>query len=218
MNGWQLLVILSGLFLGVTLESLYQLPMGVLVGLGAGSFLAGLAWRRLGSLWSLAVSLCLLLVCAGIVRTQWYEQQFVGSPLAAQVEERVTIVGEVIREPDERTNFTQLFVQTDTDRVLVRVDRFLDVQYGDVIEVTGKLIKPEVFVTDTNREFDYPKYLQVRGVQYVMSFASVELVERTGGHAVLALLYTAKAYFVATLEQALPSPEVDLGVGLLLGG
>ncbi len=217
MNGWQLLVILSGLFLGVTLESLYQLPMGVLVGLGAGSFLAGLAWRRLGSLWSLAVSLCLLLVCAGIVRTQWYEQQFVGSPLAAQVEERVTIVGEVIREPDERTNFTQLFVQTDTDRVLVRVDRFLDVQYGDVIEVTGKLIKPEVFVTDTNREFDYPKYLQVRGVQYVMSFASVELVERTGGHAVLALLYTAKAYFVATLEQALPSPEVDLGVGLLLG-
>jgi len=217
MKGWQLLVILMGFFAGVVIESLYQLPVIVLAGIGILAFLSGLYWRRVADVRYLTVSLCLLLLCAGVVRTQWYEQQFIDSPLLTQIDERVTIVGTVSREPDKRANFTQLFVQTDTDTVLVRADRFADVRYGDVVEMTGRIEQPEVFETDTNRVFDYPSYLKVRQVQFIMGFASVQLVDRGQGNPLLAGLYIAKDHFVATLEQALPSPEVDLGVGLLLG-
>ena len=217
MSARQLLVVLIGLFAGVVFESLYRLPATALAAIGVFSFLFGLAWRRSDDVRFLVISLFLLLLCVGVVRTQVYEQQFESSPLVEQIGERVTITGRVVREPDERANFTQLFVQTETDQVLVRVDRFSDIRYGDVVSVSGKLAIPEVFVTDTNREFDYPKYLQVRGVQYVMSFVMVEVVERDRGSGLLAFLYNSKSYFISSLEKVIPSPEVDLGVGLLLG-
>ncbi len=217
MNGWQLLTVWSGLLIGVGLESWLSISLNVLLLLLALAFLSGVWWRRLGDVRSLVVSLCLLLVCIGIVRTQWFETQFTDTQLAEQVGERVTITGLVASEPDERVNFTQLFVATESDVVLVRADRFSDVQYGDVVSVSGKLEVPEAFSTDTGRVFDYPKYLQVRGVQYVIGFASIEVTENGQGNQSLAFLYDSKARFITALEQVISSPQVDLGVGLLLG-
>jgi competence protein ComEC len=151
------------------------------------------------------------------VRTQQFEAQFVDSPLAAEVGQRVTLTGTVVTEPDERANFTQLFVQTETDRVLVRADRFIVIDYGDVVQITGSLSQPEPFTTDIGRTFDYPKYLEVRKVQYIISFADIAVIDSDQGNVLLAYLYQAKQFFVVTLEDAIGSPQVDLGVGLLLG-
>jgi competence protein ComEC len=217
MNGWQLLAIWSGLLIGVLLESLLVVTSNILVLLLACTFLTGLWWRRLGDSRVLGVSLCLFLICIGIVRTQWFEMQFADSQLVEQVGERVTITGTITSEPDVRENFTQLFVATESDVVLVRADRFSGVQYGDEVTVSGKLTVPEPFDTDTGRVFDYPKYLQVRGVQYVMGFVSIEVTDSGQGNQLLAFLYNSKTRFIDSLEQVISSPQVDLGVGLLLG-
>jgi len=217
MNGWQLLTVWSGLLVGVLFESLLNVPPVLLVTLLAGTFLSGLWWRRFRDIRVLVVSLCLLLVCVGIVRTQWFEMQFTDSQLVDQIGERVTITGIINTEPDERENFTQLFVETKSDVVLVRADRFSGVNYGDEVIVTGKLNVPEPFDTDTGRVFDYPKYLQVRGVQYVMGFVSIEVTASDQGNQLLAFLYKSKTNFINSLEQVISSPQVDLGVGLLLG-
>jgi competence protein ComEC len=217
MNGWQLLMVWSGLLAGVLLESLFSIAPGILAILLTVTFLTGLWWRRSGSTETLVASLCLLLVCIGIARTQWYETQFTDSQLVEQVGERVTITGIVTNEPDVRENYTQLFVVTESDVVLVRADRFLGVQYGDEVTVSGKLLLPEPFDTDTGRVFDYPKYLQVRGVQYVMGFVSIQVLDSGQGNQLLAFLYKTKSEFINSLEQVISSPQVDLGVGLLLG-
>lgn len=217
MKGWQLLGMWLGLFVGIILESVLNVSLLVVALLLSAAFVSALWWRRFETVSLLAVSLCLLLMCVGLVRTQWYEAQFVDSPLASEVGERVTLTGWVAQEPDERSTFTQLFIQTETDRVLVRIDRFVNVSYGDEVQVSGKLEVPEVFVTDTGRAFDYPRYLQVRGVQYVISFASIEVVESSRGNPLLALLYQSKLFFIEKLEVSIPSPQVDLGIGLLLG-
>jgi hypothetical protein len=117
MNGWQLLAIWSGLLIGVLLESLLVVTSNILVLLLACTFLTGLWWRRLGDSRVLGVSLCLFLICIGIVRTQWFEMQFADSQLVEQVGERVTITGTITSEPDVRENFTQLFVATESDVV-----------------------------------------------------------------------------------------------------
>jgi competence protein ComEC len=217
MKGWQLLVVLMGFFLGVLVESLYLLPATSPIWITVAAFVLALGWRRSQQSALLVGSLCLLLVCLGVVRTQIYERQFLNSILTNQVGEKVTITGSVIREPDKRTNFTQVYVQTETDRVLVRVDRFVTISYGDVLQVSGKLVQPDAFQTDTGRTFDYPKYLEVRGVQYVISFAEVAVLMNDQGSQLLSLLYKTKSYFVDTLERVIASPQVDLGVGLLLG-
>ena len=49
------------------------------------------------------------------------------------VGERVTIVGTIVREPDVREKFVQLTTKTDVGTVLVRVDQFTRVSYGDSI-------------------------------------------------------------------------------------
>lgn len=217
MNGWQLLLLWAAFLIGVTIASLYTYNVTFLIVLLSGTFITGLAWRVKGNVGWLAVSLACLLLAAGIVRTERFEQQFADSPLEEQVGERVTIIGTVITEPDERANFTQLFVETETDRVLVRADRFVAIEYGDVLQVTGTLDQPEPFITDIGRTFDYPKYLEVRRVQYVISFADIVVTDTDQGNVLLAYLYQAKQYFVMTLEDAINSPQVDLGVGLLLG-
>jgi len=217
MNGWQLLLIWAAVLAGVTIESLFTLNSTVIIILLVGAFLLGLWWRARGDLWWLALSLGCLLLVIGIVRTQQFEQQFVGSPLVEQVGERVTLVGTVVTDPDERANFTQLFVQTETDRVLVRADRFVSISYGDVIQITGTVDRPEAFITDIGRTFDYPKYLEVRRTQFVVSFADITVLDSGQGNVLLSHLYQAKHYFVATLEDSINSPQVDLGVGLLLG-
>jgi len=217
MTGLQLLLVWGAVLVGVLVESLSTVDSLVWITLLAGGLLAGLFWRRRGELWWLTASLVCVLLVVGIVRTQQFESQFALSPLQSQVGERVAIEGLVVIEPDERTNFTQLFVQTDTDRVLVRADRFAGIEYGDVIQVNGSLAVPEPFDTDLGRTFDYPKYLEARRVQYIISFAAITIVERDQGNMLLALLYDAKAHFVGVLEQTISSPQVNLGVGLLLG-
>jgi competence protein ComEC len=217
MNGLQLLLLWSAFLIGVTIESLFTLDFASIAILLVGTFFSGLLWRVKGDLWFLVISLCCLLLVIGIVRTQQFEAQFVDSPLAAEVGQRVTLTGTVVTEPDERANFTQLFVQTETDRVLVRADRFIVIDYGDVVQITGSLSQPEPFTTDIGRTFDYPKYLEVRKVQYIISFADIAVIDSDQGNVLLAYLYQAKQFFVVTLEDAIGSPQVDLGVGLLLG-
>lgn len=169
--------------------------------------------------WSLAVLLVVstgLTACTvGVVRMDSAKDAMVKRISAVAVGE-TTITGRVIREPDVREGMTMLTVATTETRVLLRVDRYSDVRYGDTIEVSGKLERPETFVTDLGREFDYPGYLEARGITHSMSFVTPIIIERDESP-LLARLYQVKQYFLLRLSQVLPDPAYGLGAGLLLG-
>ena len=217
MTGWLLVFIWSALLVGVLLESIFDLTLLAVQLLCALALLAGIAWRRWGTVRMLVTSLVCFMALVGIIRTQWFEAQFADTTLITQVGQPVELVGIVATEPDKRATFTQLYLDTGSDRILVRADRFTDVSYGDELLVSGRIDRPQVFMTDTGRVFDYPKYLQVRGVQYVVSFAEVQVVSKGNGNWSLAQLYQVKQTFINVLSLAINSPQVDLGVGLLLG-
>jgi len=50
-----------------------------------------------------------------------------------------------------------------------------------------------------------------------MGFVSIEVIDSGQGNQLLAFLYKSKTRFIDSLEQVISSPQVDLGVGLLLG-
>jgi len=180
------------------------------------TLICGIGWR-LGWSKGLFCSLAVLTLLLGVGRMEYAERQFVDTSLAVQVGQDIELTGAVVREPDERQSFTQLYVQVEDEIVLVRGSRFVSVNYGDQVTVIGELERAESFLTDTGRVFDYPSYLQARGVQYVVSFAQVTVIDSDNGNPVVAGLLQIKQRFADRVQAVLPPPQSDLGLGLLLG-
>jgi competence protein ComEC len=153
----------------------------------------------------------------GVLRTDVASQAFGDSPLSELTDTDILLAGTVVSEPDMREKSLHIQVQTDTDKVLVTTDRHTDVAYGDSVSVSGRLQKPESFTTDLGRTFNYPGYLQAKGIEYSISFANVEVIDSGYGNPVIALLLSAKQAFLGATERVIPEPAAGLGSGLLLG-
>ena len=139
------------------------------------------------------------------------------SALNHQVGEEVVLLGLVVKEPIVRAASLQLYLQVDEDLILVSTDRYALVSYGDLVQVEGELRLPETFTTELGRTFDYPGYLQSKGVGYQIAFAEVETKTSGHGNVLLATLFSFKKDLMTHIESALPEPAAGLGEGLLLG-
>ncbi len=201
-----------GTFLAVTWPTLVWIMLLAVV--------LALLWRRSGAAQSAHVwlYLAIALVCfvLGAARVG-YVLEAPPSPLAELVGTKVVLEGMVVREPEQRATTKQLFVRTTEDTVLVSVDRYASVAYGDSVTVSGTLKIPEAFTTDLGRTFNYPGYLQAKGVQYQISFAELSVSEENSGNPVLAALFGFKQSLMTKIEESLPEPMAGLGEGLLLG-
>jgi competence protein ComEC len=207
--------------LGVGLRSVYELlPPGTLCFLLL-ALAIGLVWRQKGSAISapplLFLSLLLLFLSLGIIRTEIASWQFNVSSLEQSLDQPVTFIGIVRAEPDYRERTVNLYIETKDDLILVTTDRLNSFFYGDKVTVTGKLERPEVFTTELGRTFNYPGYLRARGVEYRISFAEVNVLDSGQGNPFISGLLYAKQNFIKSLQSVIPEPAVGLGNGLLLG-
>jgi competence protein ComEC len=142
------------------------------------------------------------------------------SQLEAKLGHTIELSGVVVREPDvrERSQHLYLRVPTEPQLLLVTTDRFHHITYGDEVTVVGELTRPVAFTTDLGRTFDYPGYLQARGVSYLMRYPDSIVVTQSGqGNSVIAALLAFKAEFQTALRNVLPVPSVQLAEGILLG-
>jgi competence protein ComEC len=176
-----------------------------------------LLYRLEGSDRYLKVCLLFLVFGLGLLRVEVADFKFGHSALEDSLGTKVSLEGTVAKEPDIRERSVQLYVDTGEDKLLVTADRLTDVSYGDMIRFSGQLERPESFVTDLGRTFDYPKYLQVKGVEYRVSFAEVEVIDEGGGNFFIGYLLKLKSVFIDSIERIINEPEVGLGKGLLLG-
>jgi competence protein ComEC len=165
----------------------------------------------------LSLGLIIVFFALGLLRVEVANWSFGHSALETEVGESVTLEGIISREPDVRENSTNLYIKTSEDLVLVSVDRYTEFFYGDVVRVEGKLAKPDSFVTDLGRTFDYPGYLKAKGVEYRISFAEVEVLSEGEGNLILTNLLKFKQSFMTQVESLLPEPAAGLSEGLLLG-
>lgn len=139
--------------------------------------------------------------------------------------EQISLVGTVVRDSDTRERIVRVTIQpesinespVESKKIIISVDRFANVRYGDKVRVDGTLRSPEAFETDTGRTFDYPKYLIAHGISHELSFPSVEVLESGKGNLIVAALISLKHGLIWGIEQALPEPYAALGEGLLLG-
>ncbi|USN89210.1 MAG: ComEC/Rec2 family competence protein [Candidatus Nomurabacteria bacterium] len=207
--------------LGVGLQTVHAFSAAAIMWLLLAAFVIAVVWRRRSfapsAPYLLLVSIAFFATALGMMRMHLASEQFNRSPLASSLGEVVKITGVVVSEPTYSNRTQQLYVQTETDKILVSTDRFQSIVYGDVLTITGMLEQPAAFTTELGREFDYAGYLKARGVEYRVAFAEVDVSGEVAGNGLIRTLLAAKHWFMQSLERFIPDPSVGLGEGLLLG-
>ena len=85
-------------------------------------------------------------------------------------------------------------------------------RYGDRLILSGRLRAPPEL-----DDFDFPAYLERRGIRSVMSFPNVRLVSEGGGSRFARALHAMRREMADALAKAVPEPQAAFGQAILLG-
>jgi len=146
----------------------------------------------------------------------------------SHVDQKVSLSGIIVDEPDIRETNQKLIIRTvlkeisprtvlEETKILVTAKLEDDFKYGDEIIFSGKLEKPENFITDQGKDFDYINYLRKDGILYLVSYPEIEIVSHGNGNFVKNSLFSLKDKFLEAVDGAIFSPESLLMGGLILG-
>ncbi len=212
----------GGFCLGVSLRTLFVLPVMVLVPcmIVFGFFLGW--WLIERHAYQLAIAVCVFCAIAGGVRTSFARTEL-PHEWAQSVGTTMSLTGIVVAPPDAREKNLRLTVEVKKEnvstRVLVAVRQSSSVLIGEDVQVRGKLQKPEPFATDGGRTFAYDKFLAKDGVFLTMPYATLTVLSPPHYEFWIwdALLAVSGALQTA-LRHSMAAPYSALGIGLLLGG
>ncbi len=210
-----------GFVLGVLLRSLMPLNIFIVLCIGIIAMAMILFFTLISkNKWGIVISVCLLLCCVGIFRFHMVDTL---PPLIfeSQLDQKSSFTGIIIDEPDTRENNIKLIteIQTDNEKthILITAPLGEDYAYGDKIEIQGTLEKPENFITDQGKEFDYINYLRKDGILYVMGYPKIEVISHGNGGSIKRILFFVKEKFIQNINSLIQAPESILMGGLILG-
>jgi competence protein ComEC len=175
---------------------------------------------------------CLLFFVIGIGRYQLSipiinenHVAYYNNAAEAKFFERQSIIfqGIVNDEPDARKDQVKLKVKSrelkadDSRRrlhgnVLVKAPLYPQYQYGDVLEISCALSKPEPI-----DDFQYDKYLAKSNIYSTCYQPKIKLLESNRGDLLISAILKIKAKVVKTVGQILPEPQASFLGGLLWG-
>jgi competence protein ComEC len=170
--------------------------------------------------WGILISVFILAFSFGIFRFHVVD---VPAPAVfeSQVGQKVTFEGAILDEPNIKEINQQLTIETqvgkETTEILISTGLDTDYKYGDKINFSGVLKKPENFITDQGKVFDYVNYLRKDGILYVMSYPKIEVLSSGYGNFIKSTLFSAKEKFLEKMNFAITGPESLLMGGLILG-
>lgn len=213
-------VFIWGFIWGVFVSSSVTILPGISLGLIVLFILALLLYKvfkKENRLYFL-VLLFLLAWCCGAFRYSIKDFHEFNPYLETDVEKTIETKGIVISEPERRDNDVRIRIKTPADTLLVTVDAFSRVDYGDEVSLKGKLRKPGVIASEAGRDFDYASYLSKDDIYYTMSYAEIEVLSSGHGNGVQSFLLKLKKKFTNKMEELLAEPESSLLAGLLVSG
>ncbi|MBY0376518.1 ComEC family competence protein [Patescibacteria group bacterium] len=209
-----------GLILGVLLRSFVIINLYFVIaisiiacGVILFSYLSSLKWGVVGGVLILSFTL-------GIFRFHISDKS-APEVFESKVGDKLNLTGEIIDEPDQRENNQKITVETELQgqktKILMSVGLGEDLKYGDAIKFSGKLQKPENFLPDQGKTFDYINYLRKDGIYYLVNYGSVEVTSHSNGSFIKSALFNIKEKFLEKMSFAISSPENLLMGGLILG-
>lgn len=152
----------------------------------------------------------------GLVRMSLFDSSL-DPNLYKNLNKEISFVAEVVEERDERDINVRLVVSPVDSKslVLLVVDRASKFNYGDRIEVVGKLSLPKNFETENGTEFDYISYLSKDKIHFIVYQPKITLLEK--GSTLTGKLFSIKNKLISNISRVVPEPNSSLIAGLLFG-
>ena len=103
------------------------------------------------------------------------------------------------------------------EKILIRYQGYEEWRYGQRLKIIGLVERPENFLTDNEREFDYINYLKKDGISFLLTKVEIDDLQAVGGNWLLRQLYSLRESFVRGMNKVLDSVDTALMSGILLG-
>ena len=210
-----------GLASGVFLRSLFTFgwePIAFIlllaVLLGAAAFVKPRRAYSLGAL-------CCIFIALGMLRTFHTDTPLPGI-FASQIRHRVSYEGIVVSDPDVRDANQRVTIRIESGgqstKALAVAPRSPVVAVGDRVKVSGTLLVPQPFTSESGRTFRYDKYLAREGVRFILNYAVIRIESNAPWYSPPAALARVKHAFLGGLSATLPEPYSSLAGGIVIGG
>ncbi len=181
--------------------------------------------RMVGSRLGILAGIFIFASAIGILRFNLIENNikmpldlWSGKPISEG--QSASLSGMIDDNPQIKENNQKLIVNVGDKKafkILLTTDFAETYKYGDSINFYGKLQKPENFITNTGKEFDYINYLKKDKIFYLMNYPKVEISTRGNGNKIKSALFSVKEKFLEKINLSIKSPENLLMGGLILG-
>jgi len=121
-------------------------------------------------------------------------------------------IGQVVKEPDIRNTNTKLTIQTEQTKILVTTGNYPEYNYGDILEIKGKLQEAVVF-----EDFNYKQYLAKNGIYAVIYYPEIKVLKQSQGNFIYQTIFTFKSKIKQSIEKIVPFPEISILEAITLG-
>lgn len=142
-------------------------------------------------------------------------------------EDTVTVTGYISNYKEERISSNRYRLKIlkyndteilDKSSILIVTDPYQqDLQYGNVIKITGSIENPKDFITDTGKSFDYDNYLKLSNIYGIMRDPKIEILPYQDGNIIKKYLFKIRYKFSQSLNKHLDQDSAVLSRGILLG-
>jgi len=164
----------------------------------------------------------------GMLRYDLSELHKSNPVLDRHLNQRVSVEGVIVDEPDERETSVRLTVRLDSllsvekadffeTKVLVVADLYPKFKYGDRLTISGLLARPKNFSDAGGKIFDYQSYLAKEGIYYQITRPQLGLIKSGEGNSIVSKLFNFKQAFLASVSSNIPEPHASLLGGLVVG-
>lgn len=208
-----------GLLLGVASASFFEIHISVYVYVGFFVCAAAGGWFLRKNRHVFLVVLMCTTALLGFIRAQhtFIEREYFLDGLLGPA----VLEGVVIKEPVFSETSQKVVIEVrrgeSKERLLLIAPLYPEFVYGDTVRASGIVKKPEVFMTDTGTEFNYPLYLAKDRIAHQMVFPDTEILDHSGGNVFHTFLYSLRRVFIKTLRRYLPEPHATLAGGISIG-
>lgn len=155
-----------------------------------------------------------MFLALGIWRAQGDLQKIAENNLDGK---NISGVAIVAKEPEEKDNYQKITAELrhpmSKFRVLININKYLPVKYGDELKVACTLKIPE-----NQENFDYRMYLAKDKIFYICQNAKFEKTGNNQGNKFYAGILNLKNKMAGNISRVIPYPESALGNGLIFGG
>ena len=224
-------LLLFSFLCGVFARSFFQiLQVGILISLLFALVIIQFGWltrsrfnnRRANPL--VISGFCIVVALAGVVRYQADDNFAQSAPIRNySTGGQVIIRGLIIDDPKQGSSSTQIIVESKkvmiadkkidiSGNVLVFAKPYPEYTYGDEVEISGKLVAPQMI-----KDFDYPSYLEASNIYALMSYPKITVLSGDHGNGVYKQLFRIKHSFEEHISRIIPEPEASFLTGLLVG-